>query len=59
LRSPGCTYHVARELVGDSERLSVQAAVLLAEQWTALKPEEINRFLAGEEGGTHGTANLQ
>jgi aminotransferase len=58
LRSPGQTYHVARELVGESERLSVQAAVLLAEQWTALKSEEINRFLAGEEGGTHGAANL-
>jgi hypothetical protein len=59
LRSSQRTYHVVRELVGESERLSVQAAVLLAEQWTALKAEEIERFLAGEEGETHETPNLQ
>jgi len=50
LQSNGHAYHVARELIGDSERLSVQAAVLLAERWTELTPAEIGRFLAGEEG---------
>jgi aminotransferase len=53
------TYPVGRELVGESERLSVQAAVLLAEQWITLKAEEIDRFLAGEEGKTYETPNLQ
>lgn len=49
LQSNGHTYHVTRELIGASERVSVQAAVLLAEQWTNLTPAEIGRFLAGEE----------
>lgn len=44
------TYPVTRELVGDSERTSVQAAVLLAECWTALDQDDISRFLAGEDG---------
>ena len=50
LQSTGHVYPVARELIGDSERLSVQAAVLLAERWTELTPAEIGRFLAGEIG---------
>jgi aminotransferase len=49
LQSNGHAYHVTRELVGESERISVQAAVMLAERWTTLSPEEIHRFLAGEE----------
>jgi UDP-N-acetylmuramyl pentapeptide synthase len=49
LQSNGHAYHVTRELIGDSERVSVQAAVLLAEQWTDLTLAEISRFLAGEE----------
>jgi aminotransferase len=50
LQSGQHTYQVTRELVGESERLSVQAAVLLAEQWTDLTTEEIRCFLAEEEG---------
>ena len=50
LQSNGHVYHVTRELIGESERVSVQAAVLLAERWTKLTPAEISRFLAGEEG---------
>ncbi|HKA53899.1 MAG TPA: aminotransferase class I/II-fold pyridoxal phosphate-dependent enzyme [Candidatus Binatia bacterium] len=49
LQSDGRVYHVTRELVGESERVSVQAAVLLAERWTDLTPAEIAHFLAGEE----------
>jgi len=49
LQSNGHAYHVTRELVGESERISVQAAVMLAERWTALSPEEIHHFLAGEK----------
>jgi len=49
LQSNGHAYHVTRELIGESERVSVQAAVLLAERWTDLTPAEIDRFLAGEE----------
>jgi len=49
LQSNGHVYHVTRELIGESERVSVQAAVLLAERWTKLTSTEINRFLAGEE----------
>lgn len=45
LHSNGHAYHVAREIVGESERVSVQAAILLAERWTALTPAEITRFL--------------
>lgn len=45
LQSDGHAYAVTREIVGESERVSVQAAVLLAERWTTLTPEEINRFL--------------
>jgi UDP-N-acetylmuramyl pentapeptide synthase len=48
LQSNGHLYHVTRELIGDSERVSVQAAVLLAERWTKLTQGEISRFLAGE-----------
>jgi hypothetical protein len=50
LQSNGHTYPVTRELVGESERSSVQAAVLLAERWMKLTPDEISRFLAGEDG---------
>jgi len=49
LQSNGHAYHVAREIIGESERVSVQAAILLAERWTALTSAEINHFLAGEE----------
>jgi aminotransferase len=49
LQSNGHVYYVTRELIGESERVSVQAAVLLAERWTKLTSTEINRFLAGEE----------
>ena len=49
LQSSGHTYSVTRELVGESERTSVQAAVLLAERWTELSQADICRFLAGEE----------
>jgi len=48
LQSNGHLYHVTRELIGDSERVSVQAAVLLAERWTTLTQGEISGFLAGE-----------
>jgi hypothetical protein len=49
LQSNGHAYPVTRELVGESERVSVQAAVLLAERWTTLTRAEISRFLAGEQ----------
>ena len=49
LHSNGHVYPVTRELVGDSERSSVQAAVFLAEHWTALSRDDISCFLAGEE----------
>ena len=44
----GHAYPVTRELIGDSERTSVQAAVLLAERWTELSQADIRRFLAPE-----------
>jgi hypothetical protein len=53
LQSNGHIYHVSRELVGESERVSVQAAVALAERWTKLTEIDINRFLAGEERKAH------
>jgi UDP-N-acetylmuramyl pentapeptide synthase len=49
LRSEGREYHVTRELVGESERIAVQAAVLLAERWTSLTVSDLNQFLAGDE----------
>jgi aminotransferase len=49
LQSNGHAYAVTRELVGESERVSIQAAVMLAERWTSLTPEEITRFLSDEE----------
>ncbi len=49
LRSDAQEYRVGRELIGESERVAVQAAVLLAERWTSLTSEDIERFLAGEE----------
>jgi aminotransferase len=59
LQSNGHSYHVTRELVGESDRVSVQAAVMLAERWTTLTGEEINRFLAGEDGASeHATTNV-
>ena len=51
LRSPAHTYPVSRELIGESERTSVQAAVLLAERWTELSQADIRRFLAAEGAG--------
>ncbi|MCE2483978.1 MAG: aminotransferase class I/II-fold pyridoxal phosphate-dependent enzyme [Desulfurellaceae bacterium] len=50
LRSPTRRYPVSRELIGESERSSVQAAVLLAERWTALSQADISGFLAAEGG---------
>jgi len=59
LQSNGHAYPVTRELVGDSERVSVQAAVLLAEHWTGLTPADITRFLAGgEEHSGHATDQI-
>ncbi len=49
LQSNGHAYSVTRELVGESERTSVQAAVLLAERWTELSQADIRRFLVPEE----------
>ena len=48
LRSPTRHYPVSRELIGESERSSVQAAVLLAERWTELSQADINRFLTAQ-----------
>ena len=48
LRSPTRRYPVSRELIGESERSSVQAAVLLAERWTALSQADINGFLTAQ-----------
>lgn len=45
LRSDKREYAVPRELVGESERVAVQAAVLLAERWTTLSEADIRRFL--------------
>ena len=52
LQSNGHAYSVTRELVGESERTSVQAAVLLAERWTELSQADIRRFLVPEESGS-------
>ncbi len=52
LRSPAHTYPVGRELIGESERSAVQAAVLLAERWTELSQADIRRFLAAEGDGS-------
>ena len=49
LQSNGRAYHVTRELIGESERISVQAAVMLAERWTTLTPTDIDRFLTSEK----------
>ena len=38
-------YAVTREIVGESERFSVQAAVSVAERWVTLSATEIQRFL--------------
>ncbi|MGE0820537.1 MAG: aminotransferase class I/II-fold pyridoxal phosphate-dependent enzyme [Candidatus Binatia bacterium] len=59
LHSNGHTYQVTRELVGESERVSIQAAVMLAERWTTLTSDEIRRFLAGKERkDSYATANV-
>ncbi|MBI3247172.1 MAG: aminotransferase class I/II-fold pyridoxal phosphate-dependent enzyme [Deltaproteobacteria bacterium] len=52
LRSQKQEYAVTRELIGESERVAVQAAVLFAEQWTSLTADDIRRFLAGENTDT-------
>ena len=39
-------YAVTREIVGESERFSVQAAVSVAERWVTLSATEIQRFLS-------------
>lgn len=49
VRSDKHEYLVRRELIGESERVAMQAAVLLAERWTTLTTDELNQFLAGEE----------
>ena len=46
LQSPVRCYPVTREIIGESERFSVQAAVAVAERWTSLSPAEIQRFLS-------------
>ena len=50
LRGHTQQYAVTREVVGASERLSVQAAVALAEHWTPLSVKAIQRFLTENEG---------
>ena len=45
-QSPVRCYPVTREIIGESERFSVQAAVAVAECWTNLSPAEIQRFLS-------------
>lgn len=49
LRSHGRCYAVTREIVGENERFSVQAAVSVAERWTTLSAAEIQRFLSEGE----------
>lgn len=46
LQSPDRRYAVTREIIGENERFSVQAAVAVAEHWTDLSPAEIQRFLS-------------
>ena len=46
LQSPIRCYPVTREIIGENERFSVQAAVAVAERWTNLSPAEIQRFLS-------------
>ena len=46
LQSPERRYAVTREIIGENERFSVQAAVAVAERWTDLSPTEIQRFLS-------------
>lgn len=46
LQSPVRCYPVTREIIGENERFSVQAAVAVAECWTNLSPAEIQRFLS-------------
>ncbi len=59
LHSGQRTYQVTRELIGESERMSIQAAVLLAEQWTDLTTAEIRCFLTEEEDRSqNGTAHI-
>lgn len=50
LQSNDHNYHVTREFVGESERISIQAAVMLAERWTTLTKEDISRFLSDDNG---------
>lgn len=45
-QSPARCYPVTREIIGENERFSVQAAVAVAECWTDLSPAEIQRFLS-------------
>ena len=46
LQSSERRYAVTREIIGENERFSVQAAVAVAERWTDLSPTEIQRFLS-------------
>ncbi len=46
LQSPDRRYAVTREIIGENERFSVQAAVAVAERWTDLSSAEIQRFLS-------------
>ena len=43
----GHPYYISREVVGESERVAIQVAVLLAERWEGFSQEGIERFLAG------------
>jgi aminotransferase len=44
-QSNGHPYHITREVVGESERISIQVAILLAERWKGFSQEGIERFL--------------
>ena len=38
-------YPVCREIIGDNERFAVHAAVILAERWIELPPDDVRNFL--------------
>jgi hypothetical protein len=59
LQSNDHSYHVTREFIGESERISIQAAVMLAERWTTLTKEDISRFLSDDNGkDSHAFTNV-
>lgn len=51
-QSNGRPYHITREVVGESERVSIQVAVLLAERWEGFSREGVERFLAGAQSSS-------